>query len=234
MFTITSPAFKAGERIPVAYTGEGTDFSPPLEWSAPPPGTRSLALICDDPDAPAGTWDHWLLWNLPADLRKLPENVARTETVPALDNARQGLLDQGFAFCGANAHRVDKIVPVAELLESLKYEYEAAFVQSLVTLKDEYLKTIEKKFANLRQEYMQARQQLIRLRDETGRAWDKKIKAFREEYEKAHGLANMLKKEYETALDKLNALKERFPEKLAELQAMAQRFQADLALNPVA
>lgn len=68
----------------------------------------------------------------------------------ALDNARQGMLDQGFAFCGANAHRVDKIVPVAELLESLKYEYEAAFIQNLVTLKDETLKSIERKFNGLR------------------------------------------------------------------------------------
>jgi nitronate monooxygenase len=151
----------------------------------------------------------------------------------ALDNARQGLLDQGFAFCGANAHRVDKIVPVAALLDSLKYEYEAAFVQSLVILKDEYLKVIEKKFASLRQDYLQARQRLILLSEEAGRTWDKKIKAFREEYEKAHGLANMLKHEYETALEKLNDLKERFPEKLAELQEIAHRFQADLAMNPV-
>jgi NAD(P)H-dependent flavin oxidoreductase YrpB (nitropropane dioxygenase family) len=150
----------------------------------------------------------------------------------ALDNARQGLLDQGFAFCGANAYRIDKIVSVAELLESLKYEYEAAFLQSLVTLKDEYLKSIEKKFASLRRDYLQARQRLIRLSEEAGRAWEKKMNAFREEYEKAHGLADMLKKEYEAALEKLNALKERFPEKLAELQAMAQRFQADLLPAP--
>ena len=89
-FALTSPAFKDNERIPKEYTGEGKNLSPPLEWSAPPEGTRSFALICDDPDAPRGTWDHWLIWNLPADLKKLPEGVAKTETLPELGAARQG------------------------------------------------------------------------------------------------------------------------------------------------
>jgi nitronate monooxygenase len=151
----------------------------------------------------------------------------------ALDNARQGLLDQGFAFCGANAHRVEKIVPVAELLDSLKVEYEAAFVQSLVTLKDEYVKAIERKFAGLRQDYLQARQRLITLSHEAGKAWEVRRDSLREDYDRALGMANKLKHEYETALEKVNALKERFPEKVAELQELAQRFQADLAMNPV-
>jgi len=89
-FALTSPAFKPDDRIPAKYTGEGADVSPPLEWSDPPEGAKSFALICDDPDAPMGTWDHWLLWNLAGDLRKLPENVAKTETVAALGGARQG------------------------------------------------------------------------------------------------------------------------------------------------
>ena len=151
----------------------------------------------------------------------------------ALDNARQGLLDQGFAFCGANAHRVDKIIPVAELLESLKYEYEAAFVQSLVTLKDEYVKTIEKKFSSLRHEYLQARQRLCHLGAEYGKAWERKINSIIVEYHKARSLSDMLKQEYESAFEKLNLLKERFPEKLAELQAIVRQFQTDLVLAPV-
>jgi tRNA-dihydrouridine synthase len=151
----------------------------------------------------------------------------------ALDNARQGLLDQGFAFCGANAHRVDKIIPVAELLESLKYEYEAAFVQSLVTLKDEYVMAIEKKFAGLRHEYLQVRQRLCRLGEEYGKAWERKINSIIEEYHKARSLSDMLKQEYESAFKKLNLLKERFPEKLAELQAIVRQFQTDLVLAPV-
>ncbi|MBE3123803.1 MAG: YbhB/YbcL family Raf kinase inhibitor-like protein [Planctomycetes bacterium] len=89
-FTLTSPAFKDQERIPKPYTGEGKDISPPLEWANVPAGTKAFALICDDPDAPVGTWDHWLIWNLPGTLTKLPENVAKTETVPDLGNARQG------------------------------------------------------------------------------------------------------------------------------------------------
>lgn len=62
---LKSPAFADGSRIPVKYTGEGDDRSPPLEWTDPPEGTKAFALICDDPDAPHGTWDHWLVWNLP-------------------------------------------------------------------------------------------------------------------------------------------------------------------------
>ncbi len=151
----------------------------------------------------------------------------------ALDNARQGLLDQGFAFCGANAHRVEKIVPVAELLDSLKAEYEAAFVQSLVTLKDEYVKSIEKKIAGLRQDYLQARQRLIVLRAEAGKAWDIRRDSLREDYDRAQALYERLKKERETALNKLNSLKERFPEKLAELQELARRVPADPVLQPL-
>lgn len=73
--SLTSPAFPAGGEIPRKYTCDGDDVSPPLEWGAPPPGTRSLALIMDDPDAPVGTWDHWLVYNLPADVRGLAEGV---------------------------------------------------------------------------------------------------------------------------------------------------------------
>ncbi|MBN1219775.1 MAG: YbhB/YbcL family Raf kinase inhibitor-like protein [Anaerolineae bacterium] len=75
-FEITSPAFVQGETIPVKYTCDGEDISPPLQWSDLPAGTQSLALISDDPDAPMGTWVHWIVYNLPADTRKLPEQVS--------------------------------------------------------------------------------------------------------------------------------------------------------------
>ncbi len=145
----------------------------------------------------------------------------------ALDNARRGILDKGFAFSGANAYRVDKIVPVRELVESLRSEYEAALLKGLVTLKDEYLGAIEARFAALRREYERGRQWIIRLGEECGRTWDRKIISLKGDYEKAHELVNRIKKEYETAFEKLNALRERFPEKLAELQAIARRFQID-------
>lgn len=72
---LTSAAFAPGEEIPAKYTCDGDDISPPLQWADPPAGTQSIALIADDPDAPRGTWVHWVLYNLPADSRSLPEAI---------------------------------------------------------------------------------------------------------------------------------------------------------------
>jgi Raf kinase inhibitor-like YbhB/YbcL family protein len=85
---LTSSAFKHGETIPKKYTADGDDVSPPLRWEGSPQGTKSFALICDDPDAPRGTWTHWVLYNLPADLGTLEEGVPQQETQPG--GARQG------------------------------------------------------------------------------------------------------------------------------------------------
>ncbi len=92
-FTITSPAFEPGQPIPRQFTCEGADISPALDWSGVPGGTKSYALVCDDPDAPVGTWVHWVIYNLPGSLTGLPENVVKTETVAALGGARQGVND---------------------------------------------------------------------------------------------------------------------------------------------
>jgi len=80
-FTLISSAFKEGETIPERYTCGGTDVSPPLHWSIPPAGTRSYAIIADDPDAPVGIWVHWVIYNLPLDLRGLSaiSNVSAME-----------------------------------------------------------------------------------------------------------------------------------------------------------
>jgi len=72
---ITSSAFKDGETIPAKYTCDGANVSPSLAWSSVPGGTRSLAVIADDPDAPVGTWVHWVLYDLPAGLTSLVEGV---------------------------------------------------------------------------------------------------------------------------------------------------------------
>jgi hypothetical protein len=72
---VQSPAFAEGGRIPRSYTCDGKDVSPPLSWSGVPEGAKSLALICDDPDAPGKTWVHWVLFNLPPGTRGLPEGV---------------------------------------------------------------------------------------------------------------------------------------------------------------
>lgn len=77
-FSLRSSAFQEGADIPRQYTCEGTDVSPELSWSEPPQTTKSFALIADDPDAPVGTWVHWVAWNIPADTRKLPENAAKS------------------------------------------------------------------------------------------------------------------------------------------------------------
>ncbi len=87
-FELTSTAFATGEPIPRKYTCDGDDISPPLQWSDPPQGTQSFALISDDPDAPMGTWVHWVLYNLPAETRALPEAVPLDADLP--DGSRHG------------------------------------------------------------------------------------------------------------------------------------------------
>lgn len=90
---ITSPAFRAGQPIPARHTGDGDDLSPPLQWSGIPQEARSLVIICDDPDAPRGTFVHWLLYDLPASEKGLPEGVPRDEKLPS--GASQGTNDFG-------------------------------------------------------------------------------------------------------------------------------------------
>ena len=88
MFTLTSPAFGSGTMIPEQYTCKGQDISPALAWSHAPAKTASFALIMDDPDAPAGDWVHWLMWDVPASKHALAENVAKNEQLE--DGSHQG------------------------------------------------------------------------------------------------------------------------------------------------
>ncbi len=90
---VTSPAFKEGTPIPTRHTCDGEDVSPALAWTGIPEGAKSIVVICDDPDAPVGTWVHWVLYNVPATAQGLPEGVAKAETLP--DGSRQGLNDFG-------------------------------------------------------------------------------------------------------------------------------------------
>jgi Raf kinase inhibitor-like YbhB/YbcL family protein len=73
--SLSSPVFQEGEDIPITYTCDGQDISPPLTWGEPPSETQSFALIMDDPDAPGGVFTHWLLFNLPANSRELSEAI---------------------------------------------------------------------------------------------------------------------------------------------------------------
>jgi Raf kinase inhibitor-like YbhB/YbcL family protein len=89
---ITSTAFSEGQPIPAKYSCEGRDISPPLQWtlqSETPANAKSFALIMDDPDAPVGTWVHWVLYDLPANATGLPENAAKTQTIS--NGAKQGM-----------------------------------------------------------------------------------------------------------------------------------------------
>ena len=102
-FRITSPAFENGDPIPRRYTCEGDDISPPLEWSGVPKGTKSLALIAEDPDAPdpaapKRVWVHWVLYDIPPDVAGLLEGVGGTDLPPG---TLEGLNDWKKAgYCG--------------------------------------------------------------------------------------------------------------------------------------
>jgi Raf kinase inhibitor-like YbhB/YbcL family protein len=88
---IKSPAFPHDAAIPSRYTCDGADQSPPLSFSGVPEGTKSFALIMDDPDAPNGTWVHWVVWNIPSKTRSLAESVQKSATLP--DGTHQGVND---------------------------------------------------------------------------------------------------------------------------------------------
>ena len=87
--SVTSSAFKEGQMIPAKYTCDGQNISPPLKWESAPQGTKSFALISDDPDAPVGTWVHWVMWNIPADANELAENIRPVKELP--NGSKQGI-----------------------------------------------------------------------------------------------------------------------------------------------
>jgi Raf kinase inhibitor-like YbhB/YbcL family protein len=88
---LKSSAFQNDGEIPRKYTCAANDVSPSLSWDKEPAGTKAFALIADDPDAPAGTWVHWLIYDLPAERRELAEGTATTETLA--NGAKQGVND---------------------------------------------------------------------------------------------------------------------------------------------
>ena len=88
---LTNSVLKDGEFIPKKYTCDGANVSPPVEWSGTPEAAKSIALICDDPDAPAGIWVHWVIFNIPASANKLNENIPFDKVLE--DGAVQGKND---------------------------------------------------------------------------------------------------------------------------------------------
>jgi Raf kinase inhibitor-like YbhB/YbcL family protein len=95
---VTSTAFAESQPIPQKYTGDGDDISPPLHWNGAPPQTKSFALVCEDPDAPMGTFTHWVIYDVPSKAAALSVNIAKTGTLP--DGSRQG--QNGFNNIGYN------------------------------------------------------------------------------------------------------------------------------------
>ncbi|MCX6084803.1 MAG: YbhB/YbcL family Raf kinase inhibitor-like protein [Caldiserica bacterium] len=91
--TVTSTAFTAGKPIPVRYTGQGEDVSPDLAWSGAPASVKSYVLVCDDPDAPGGTWVHWTMWNIRPSATNLLAGVTSDATL--LDGSSQGVTSFG-------------------------------------------------------------------------------------------------------------------------------------------
>ncbi|MEN6576984.1 MAG: YbhB/YbcL family Raf kinase inhibitor-like protein [Phycisphaerales bacterium] len=91
--SVSSSAFQEGGMIPAKYTCDGNDLSVPLKWVGAPEGTKSIALISDDPDAPVGTWVHWVMWNIPPAVCELAEGVPPRPQLP--DGSRQGVSDFG-------------------------------------------------------------------------------------------------------------------------------------------
>jgi len=88
---LMSDVFAPDALIPVLYTCDGKDISPPLKWTNPPAEAKSFALVADDPDAPMGTWLHWLIWNIPAGAHSLAASQSTAKELPA--GARQGTND---------------------------------------------------------------------------------------------------------------------------------------------
>jgi Raf kinase inhibitor-like YbhB/YbcL family protein len=88
---LTSAAFQQGAAIPRKHTCDADDVSPPLRWANPPSGTKAFALIADDPDAPGGTWVHWVIYDLPGEAKELPDGTAKTETLS--NGAKHGVND---------------------------------------------------------------------------------------------------------------------------------------------
>jgi len=93
LMRLTSPAFQPDQEIPRKFTCDAEDLSPQLRWENAPAATKAFALIVDDPDAPGGTWVHWVIYDLPAATKELPQGAAKTETL--INGAKQGVNDFG-------------------------------------------------------------------------------------------------------------------------------------------
>ncbi len=93
---LSSSAFLDGETIPRRYTCDGDNVSPPLSWSAPPKGTKSFAVLCEDPDAPGRSWHHWAIYDIPQERQSLAEHVVRSDGPDGSHQARNDFHKAGY------------------------------------------------------------------------------------------------------------------------------------------
>jgi hypothetical protein len=92
---VSSTAFQNGEMMPAKFTADGSDISPPLTIENISPEGESIAVIMDDPDAPVGTFTHWMIWNIPVEKNNIPEGIPQSKQVDSLADAVQGYNDFG-------------------------------------------------------------------------------------------------------------------------------------------
>jgi Raf kinase inhibitor-like YbhB/YbcL family protein len=137
VMTLASPAFEAGGPIPSDYTCEGKNISPPLVWNDVPPGTKSLALIIDDPDAPdpkapQRVWVHWVLYNIPADATGLADNAAASGlpkgTARGVNDSKKAAYNGPCPPIGRHryVHKLYALDTTLDLAQATKVELEAA------------------------------------------------------------------------------------------------------------
>jgi nitronate monooxygenase len=144
----------------------------------------------------------------------------------ALDNARKGILEKGFAFAGSNAFRIDKIISVKELLQELQKQYLSAGAKGADRLRSEYAKALERLYSVKEQYLMVLKTGFSSLKDEYGKDLEKRVMAFREECVKAMDKINFLKTEYSKAVDNATVLKDELI-KLFEQYALFHRLQTE-------
>jgi Raf kinase inhibitor-like YbhB/YbcL family protein len=129
---LMSSAFRNGGKIPRRYTCDGENISPPLSWAGVPEGTHSLVLTCDDPDAPAGVWHHWAVYDIPPDEQGLGEHLARTALKQAINDFRKTGYDGPCPPRGHGPHRYRfRLFAVAERHLPVKAQPSCADVLSL-------------------------------------------------------------------------------------------------------
>lgn len=150
---LESPAFRHGDTIPKRYTCDGEDRSPPLRWSGAPAETRSFAILCDDPDAPGGTWSHWALYDVATDVTSLDEGYP---TDPAVGATKQAVTDFGRSGyggpCPPPGHGIHHYhfrvlalkVPTLDLPAGAKFSAVAEATQAHILAKGELMGTYER------------------------------------------------------------------------------------------